>query len=312
MINFSTFHNSFNNPENITSISLYPLTYTDDIWDFTDSAIKKFKDIEINIYFNINSFFKEFVYKKDIFNKLIQLNSLANLFFTDSSNKILIINNDMKNIYNLNTLSHVNSNSIEFNKLTNFSFNIDKFATLYIKYILSKQELYDFEFEYYYNKLNNISLNPANIPQFSNFEHASKTSTYIINKFKKEGVSFIDLGNELKPTSEKTTAKQKYGENHGKFSYLLDFSYSLKSGKKLFFPTPLGNEFLKLNDFEQEKLIKFQLFKLDLVQTIISKKIESEDEILDVLAHYLAPSTCKRRLSNVKTIINYLEINKKM
>lgn len=311
MINFSTFYNSLNNPKNIASISLYPLIYTDDIWDFTNSAVKKFKDIKINIYFNINSFFKEFVYKKDIFNKLIELNSLANLFSTDSSNEILIINDDIENIYNLNTLSKVDSNSIEFNKLANFSLNIDKFATVYIKYILSKQKLYDFEFEYYYNKSNPISLNPANIPQFSSFEHASKTSTYIINEFKEEGISFIDLGSKLNPTSEKITAKQKYGENHGKFSHILDFSYFLKSRIKLFAPTPLGNEFIKLTDSNQEKLIKFQLYKLDLVQTIISKKIKSKPEILDLLACSLSISTCKRRFSNVKSIIDYLELNKK-
>ena len=86
-------------------------TYTNNIESFINSMIKKFPNIKISLYLNIEKNFKDFIHINNIFNKLMYISNIDNisLYQTELTEKIIIINKDLANTFSLNTLFKYNN-----------------------------------------------------------------------------------------------------------------------------------------------------------------------------------------------------------
>lgn len=309
MIDCNILNSYINSDVTINSIDLFSITYDNNLENFISYATKYFPNVKIRIYFNLEKYFKDFIYTNNIFNKIIHLKNKKNICLksTQYDNQILVINKNSVHIYNCNNINkNILVNSDIF---TDENFNIKLLAKLYKIYVTSKENLYDSEFECFYKKNNNINLKAAIIPQFSSFKHAHTTSTEIIYN-KNKPLSYIELGSFLNPNGEhNNVAQKKYGENHGKFSNLLDFCYINNGKTKSFSPTILGEIYVSLSESDKEKLLKFQLYKLYIVQKILINNISNKNEVLELMSSVLSISTAKRRLSNINTIIQFLKLH---
>ncbi|WP_252235880.1 hypothetical protein [Clostridium sp. CH2] len=307
MMDFTYFKSHMYTNISINSIDIFAITYDDTLKSFVEDIIKFLPEVKITIYFNLKKHFKDFIYINNIFNKIIDIENLKNisLKLTVSNDRVFIINKNINNIFFCNEFNR--TISINSDIFTTEKFDLKLLAMLYKIYVTSKGSLYDFEFKSYYDKNNTICLNAANIPQFSSFKHAHTTSTEFIAKNK--SLTYIQLGALLNPTGQyNETAQKKYGENHGKFSNLLDFSCINNGRNNSFSITPLGDIYLDLSETDKQKLLKFQLYKLYITQLILTNKISTKNELLDMLSSSLSLSTAKRRFSNVKSIVKLLEL----
>lgn len=309
MVDFLSLKNKLNENVSINSLDIFSITYNDSIVSFIEFIIKEIPSIQINIYFNINKNFKDFIYTNNIFNKFMYLSTLSNLslYQTDSTDQVIIVNKNLANSFDLNTLSKLDK--LDSNIFNYKNFNINLLAKIYIIYVSNKTDIFDSEFKTYYNKNNKIIVTPANVPQFSSLDDACNSSVNVIAKHDK--ITYIELGKLINPRGENTEgAQKKYGENHGKFSNLLDLSFINNSHIKNFTITPLGKLYVNLNSDEKYRLLKFQFYKLFVIQYIISNNISTKDELLAfLLSANLSSSTAKRRLPNVNSIMKFLDIN---
>lgn len=145
-----------------------------------------------------------------------------------------------------------------------------------------------------------------NIPQFSKLDECFKKVPFLLVNCGIAGVTFKNLGYMLRQDRRSSVADQKYGENHGKLAAELGFC--CLDGKKHLFPTILGYCFSKLDEEVQEKLIAPIVLYIPLIQNcFLSGNIEEQ---LEVSLSILSPSTQKRRLPNVRKLIEIINTNR--
>lgn len=148
------------------------------------------------------------------------------------------------------------------------------------------------------------------IPQFSQIDDASIKLVDIIIKSGDCGFTFDQLGLYLTSPGKKKSAYKKYGENHAKFAELLDLVFITKTSPRKIYLTGLGKLFYSLHPENKNKVLIFQMIRLNIVVEIINNySTNNSFIILDYLKQYLSESTAKRRSSNVKAIFKFLAEN---
>ena len=145
-------------------------------------------------------------------------------------------------------------------------------------------------------------VNAANIPQFSNLSTAMYEVPRLLLERGLSDVKYADMGGLLWPEKRKLGADMKYGENHSKTAALIGLTSVENATINL---TSFGRIFLTLNSAQQAILIPMLWLKVPLFQNYfcLNKNINQLNSDMSCLSE----STSKRRLSNVKTIIDIIK-----
>ena len=139
----------------------------------------------------------------------------------------------------------------------------------------------------------------ADIPQFSDLSSAIYRTPEILKDH--GNLSFEEMGRRLWPTERGAVADQKYGENHAKTAAQLGLATIIKGKINI---SSFGKIFLSLNPVQQAALIPNLWLKVPLFYNYFCTD-QSETTLMGDMA-ILASSTQKRRLSNIRTIIDLI------
>lgn len=144
--------------------------------------------------------------------------------------------------------------------------------------------------------------NPANIPQFSSIEVVEKLLPLVEANAGIE-CNYTLLGYFFNKEAD-IRAQTKYGENHYKTAMLM----GLVKKYKPFDVTPLGRIYMDMSlPSENRYDIKKKLYlRVPLIRYIMIKARKEPISVYDIMSNYLADSTVKRRISNVKLMAESL------
>ena len=139
------------------------------------------------------------------------------------------------------------------------------------------------------------------IPQYSDLSSALYLTPEILQSLNYGDLSYEDMGKQLWPTERLSGADMKYGENHAKTASQIGLT-SVNRGKINI--TSFGKIFLSLNPVQQASLIPNLWLKVPLFYNYFCTNKSEQTLKQDI--NILSESTQKRRLSNVKTIIEII------
>lgn len=143
-------------------------------------------------------------------------------------------------------------------------------------------------------------INSTNIPQFSDINAIESLLPYVEAN---AGVNctYALIGYFFYKDS-KIGAQTKYGENHYKTAMLM----GLTKRNKPFDVTPLGRLYMELPIPVVKKLKPLLYLRIPLIRHIMVKARNEGVNVSEIMALSLSESTVKRRLSNVKTMVEAL------
>ncbi len=156
------------------------------------------------------------------------------------------------------------------------------------------------------NYPNNEEILPSNIPQFSEMADAYLNTPDILVR---SGIdmTYDELGTYLDNGKEKNeVARRKYGENHSKLAALLDLvvivapNNSFQASISVF-----GEAFNRRTEDEKKKIVSRLLFRIPIIQKMLTDALSHEVEIEDELVG-LSIQTRKRRKPNIASILKYI------
>lgn len=144
--------------------------------------------------------------------------------------------------------------------------------------------------------------NPSNIPQFSSIEAVEKILPLVEANAGIE-CNYTLLGYFFNKEAD-IRAQTKYGENHYKTAMLM----GLVKKYKPFDVTPLGRIYMKMSLSSEKRYdIKKKLYlRIPLVRYIMLKARKEPVNVYEIMSDYLADSTVKRRISNVRLMVGSL------
>ncbi|WP_455265188.1 hypothetical protein [Phascolarctobacterium sp.] len=143
-------------------------------------------------------------------------------------------------------------------------------------------------------------INSTNIPQFSDINAIDPLLPYVeANAGDKCTYALIGY---LFYKDSKVGAQTKYGENHYKTAMLM----GLTKKKKPFDVTPLGKLYMELPIPVVKKLKPLLYLRIPLVRHVLIKAKTEFVNVSEIMALSLSDSTVRRRLSNVKILIEAL------
>lgn len=123
-------------------------------------------------------------------------------------------------------------------------------------------------------------------------------------EFAPNGLSFAEIGEQL-AGSTNITGRIKYGENQSKLAaalLLVDISNSRPAVVK---PTAWGSYLTRYRFEEKSNVIKKLILRNHCVRMIIGQALLGSTSFND-LTLFLAPSTRKRRMSNIRTLVTFV------
>ena len=149
-----------------------------------------------------------------------------------------------------------------------------------------------------------FEISHGDVPQFSNLEDCFYKVPLLIKDCGIEALTFTQLGFMLRTKPRKESADTKYGENQSKTAAQMGLC-SIKKAR--IYPSYLGVAFCKLDKETQKKLLAKLILFIPYIfnQYVISAKYE---DIIDSVS-FLSQSTQKRRLTNIWSLINHVNIN---
>lgn len=161
-------------------------------------------------------------------------------------------------------------------------------------------------FETIMKNLSSEEVLPSNIPQFSNFIDAYINTPKVL-ELNGSAMSFEELGTYLDNGKEKNEiAQRKYGENHSKLAALLDLAIITASNNSYKVNVSVfGRAYNKRTDNEKRKLAARLLFRVPIVQKMLTQSLSSEISIDENLS-CLSSQTRKRRKPNIASIIELI------
>lgn len=142
----------------------------------------------------------------------------------------------------------------------------------------------------------------GNIPQYSDLSVALYDTPKMLSKLDKTDISYEEMGRLLWPTKRQQGADKKYGENHAKTAALIGLTSVYKGNINI---TDFGKLFLSLNPAQQAILIPVLWLRVPLFYNFFCSN--KSENVLNNDISTLADSTQKRRLSNIRTIIDLIE-----
>lgn len=169
-------------------------------------------------------------------------------------------------------------------KYFNFLLNID------VKMLIKRNSTI------YNNKITN------SIPQFSNLDIALNDLIDLVIVTGQDGIGFIEAGFNLLGIGKKNGAYCKYGENHLKILAQLGL---IKKGKNKFYENCITINYKNLDINKKEKITSRLILTIPLISKLIYDAYDNDIYIADYL-HSLSPSTQKRRISNINTLLKYV------
>lgn len=143
-------------------------------------------------------------------------------------------------------------------------------------------------------------INPANIPQFSDINSIEPLLSYV-EANAGMNCTYALIGYFFYKDS-KVGAQTKYGENHYKTAMLM----GLTKKNKPFNITPLGKLYMELPIPIVKKLKPLLYLRIPLIRHIMVRARNENVNVSEIMALSLSDSTVKRRLSNVKTMVEAL------
>lgn len=147
----------------------------------------------------------------------------------------------------------------------------------------------------------------GNIPQFSSMEDGSLKVVDTLYRSGIENMTFENLGFYLNGCDRNKVAKKKYGENHSKFSALLDLTtITTIKNRKLINMSVLGNSFKDLSEEQQKKLLARLILRIPIIQYLFIDALDKEINVFDYM-HGLSNNTKIRRKPNVMELIRYVK-----
>lgn len=150
-------------------------------------------------------------------------------------------------------------------------------------------------------KQKEFDITPSDIPQFSNYEDAVYKVPYLTVASGLTDISFTQMGFMLINTPKKDGAYMKYGENHAKMAAQMGLCNVQKGKINLSY---FGCLYSKLSKEEQAEMVPKLLLYMPLIHNFFASGMDKD--LLNKYFSTLSESTQKRRMSNVRTIINYV------
>lgn len=152
-----------------------------------------------------------------------------------------------------------------------------------------------------------LKILPANIPQFSCFEDGAFKVITIIRQMGDFGPGYEKVGRYLLEKGKNPLAYFKYGENHSKLAMQLGLLKTKKEGSHTqVFLSEVGKLYERTEEEKKQEYVNKHVLKIPIVNDLVSKK--DEISIYEELKNYLSDSTAKRRTSNVKKIMNIVNV----
>lgn len=149
-------------------------------------------------------------------------------------------------------------------------------------------------------------INPANIPQFSDFDDGINNVITIIRQMGDFGPGYEQIGKYLLGKGKKPLAYVKYGENHAKLAQQLGLLKIKKEGRQgTIYLSEVGKIYEAFPKAKKMEYIKKQVLKIPIIHELTFYK--NNIDIFEELSHYVAESTARRRTSNVKKIMGLVE-----
>lgn len=149
-----------------------------------------------------------------------------------------------------------------------------------------------------------FEISHGDVPQFSSLEDCFYKVPYLVKDCGIEDLTFTQLGYMLRTKPRKESADMKYGENQSKTAAQMGLC-SIKKAR--IYPSYLGVSFCKLDKDSQIRLLPKLILFIPYIfnQYVINAKYE---DIIDSVS-FLSQSTQKRRLTNIWSLINQVNIN---
>lgn len=143
---------------------------------------------------------------------------------------------------------------------------------------------------------------PAEVPQFSNFEDGANRLVELL-EFSPEGLTFENVGYQLMK-SDKVGARVKYGENHSKLASVMSLVTIRKTSPRVVINTSLGQALVGFQMEEKKDLLRKLVLREYLVGKIINNAKKDITNYREMVCR-LSDSTALRRRSNVKFLVEY-------
>lgn len=181
----------------------------------------------------------------------------------------------------------------------------------YRKYVLNKQEVIDYVDEllsiplvgfvdYMIHHVSTTFLDQTSIVQYSSFFDATQKLCAKLEANGDDGFAMLEVGRMLLDDGleRKDVAYKKYGENHAKLGLELGL---IQECYGYYYLSCLGKVYPDLDPIKQTGLIRRTILRNKLVQMLI-KDAECNPVSIKASLSFLADSTIKRRLSNIKEL----------
>ena len=147
-----------------------------------------------------------------------------------------------------------------------------------------------------------FDIEAADIPQFSDFDMCAYRTPYLVLASRQKDISYAQMGFMLLRSPKKEGAYFKYGENQAKTAAQIGLCH-VKRGK--INASYLGLAFCALTQEEQKKILPKLLLFVPIVQNYFVA--DRSQELIDSYFSSLSESTQKRRIGNVRTLIQIVE-----
>ncbi len=147
----------------------------------------------------------------------------------------------------------------------------------------------------------------ANIPQYSNLADSLHSVVEILSKTGGAKLSFNDLGYYLDGKSKSNVARRKYGENHAKFSSLLDLALITSYGNVNYVEmSVLGRAYISYDTSTREIIASRLMLRIPIIQSLMINAQNQRVVIEDLLVGLSEP-TMKRRRSKITELVSFIK-----
>lgn len=143
--------------------------------------------------------------------------------------------------------------------------------------------------------------------QFSNLLDGTINICDKLEQQNNPGLKFLEIGKLLLDDGKerKVGAYTKYGENHIKVALSLDLSFELYH---TYYLSGIGYIYNRLNEEDKEKLLVRLILRSKLITRLFQASRNGKVNMREFL-YMLSDSTYNRRKSNIKTVIEVLDIS---
>lgn len=293
------------NNNEVNDINIYIVNPNSELFENINSIKTKYLNniITVTIKYDILACVKNYYRFSDL--EKMSLNNIIIKYVDKIMCDTIIVNNTI--IYqNISSFS-IQQNDLAVHDSQSF-FTLEDFTNDYMSYIKSNYvNLFKNIIEFHYQD----EINSKNIPQYSNFEYATFNGLKALKYSRLNGINFNKFGFLFLDSKPNDTALKKFGENHSKMLGLLDFFYISETSPRLIYTTSLGRYLIdnvELSDNSiLNKILVIQFLKIPIIKHLY---LNQQLDITSELKRYLSESTALRRTSNVKKIIEFININK--